>query len=168
MHRNSTLHALKDLLQDQSIFEIGNWHSFEVDFSTDFNNSKQVRKHIFDNIENLLADRNANGLYAIQSPSNQLLYVGKGRPIGKRLYDHYSKVHLHQYNPKYKTWFDFFSSHCNGKVICRVVKLDIVPELKTISDNFREIIEQMIITENDIAFEKYRKLNPSERSETQQ
>lgn len=159
MSRKVLLNSIKDLIEENSLFDLEKWHSFEIDFSINFERRKEIKELIFENIEKKTLNKNANGLYAIYSLENKLLYVGKGQPIGNRLFDHYSKAQGINYNVKYKNWFNFFNQNCKCKIYCSFIELDLLPDNKVLSDKLRGLIEQVILSENSVEFESFRKQN---------
>lgn len=83
---------------------IEEWNRFRLDFSVPFERKSEVYQHIKHSFSNDLC---AAGLYAIFS-GKKCLYIGKGRPIWKRIKDHYRASKGHD---KAIRWVDFFSRY---------------------------------------------------------
>jgi hypothetical protein len=112
--------------------EIPKWENFELDFSTDFENRKQIIEKIKENLGEKI------GFYSIYN-ENQCLYIGIGRPIWKRIKSHY---YSSQGKDKAKRWLDFFSEN-KGKLKIYWQEFSVSEDKKT-DDKIRAIIENIL------------------------
>ena len=89
-----------------------------------------------------------NGIYAYFSSKNECLYVGKGKPIYKRICSHWREAHAKTFRSKAQDWFLFFGKKTEK---LNLYILEIEDELD------RQIIEKMLIRVLNPSFEKYKK-----------
>ncbi|MDR7315336.1 hypothetical protein [Brevibacillus nitrificans] len=99
--------------------KVPTWNMFEVDHQQPANMEDRTR--IKDYFKNQTG--NKNGLYVYKDQNEQILYIGKGKPLKVRLYSHYCEsFELVKGDPKGR-WFDFFSNHC-GKLRVYWIELE--------------------------------------------
>ena len=118
--------------ESQTHLDIQQWQSFVLDLSVEFDRRREIWAHIKDSIPN---HKTTNGLYAFFA-GNDCLYIGKGRPIWRRVKSHYHSSH---HSDKAHRWVEFFSQH-QTKVT--VYWLDYSPfEEHSIDDQLRGNLE---------------------------
>ncbi|MGV6827845.1 MAG: hypothetical protein ACWA45_00450 [Flavobacteriales bacterium] len=90
------------------------------------------------------------GFYSIFK-NDQCLYIGKGRPIWKRIKDHYyaSKSEI---NPKFKKWIEFFNQNQSNLTIFWTEFKG--TENTKQGDKLREIIENILELKYEPKFER--------------
>ncbi|MGC4129725.1 MAG: hypothetical protein QM564_09255 [Bergeyella sp.] len=140
---NKTLKSVyAGLKQMENDLKIENWKSFELDFSTDFQNKSQI-------IQKIKNQTGKNvGFYAIFKDED-CLYIGIGRPIWSRLKSHY---YASQEKDKAKRWSDFFQKHkTNLKIYWKEFSCVDNPK---IDDKTRLLIEAILTNEYEPEFEK--------------
>lgn len=95
------------------------WNMFEVDHQQPATSVE--RKCMKDYIYNQTG--NKNGLYVYKDQNEQILYIGKGKPLKVRLYSHYCEsFEVVKGDPKGR-WFNFFSNH-QGKLKVYWIELE--------------------------------------------
>lgn len=112
--------------------EITKWKNFKIDFSTDFENRKQVVETIKEELQE------KQGFYSIFN-GKECLYIGIGRPIWKRIKSHY---YSSQGKDKAKKWLDFFSQN---KIQLTIYWHEFsISENKKTDDKIRSLIENVL------------------------
>jgi hypothetical protein len=151
---NSFDQIANEILNFKKRAEIKKWNSFELDFSTSFENKDQIIGTIKKEIPNY---RTTTGFYSIFK-NDQCLYIGIGRPIWKRIKDHYyaSKSKI---NPKFNKWIEFFDQN-QSKLTIYWTEFKGTENNKQ-SDKLREIIENILELKYEPEFE--RKNAPQQR-----
>ena len=149
---NSFDQIATEILNFKQNAEIKKWNSFELDFSTSFENKNQVIENIKQNITDY---KTTTGFYSIFK-NDKCLYIGIGRPIWKRIKDHYyaSKTKI---NPKFNKWIEFFDQNQSKLTIYWTEFTG--SENKKQGDKLREVIENILELKYKPEFEKKRHHN---------
>ncbi len=138
----------EELLNDNQILPLKGWNTFSFKHQkpanqTEKNKQIEVLKH------NLGLDRGGNpdGLYAYKR-EDELLYVGKGKPIFNRLKSHYRE----SYEPvpgdtKDQRWHRFFSAYAGDLTIYWISIED---------ETTRKILELALHAHSQPVFENFR------------
>jgi hypothetical protein len=108
VNKSNEFERFSDVIRDsKEHHDICEWQNFKLDLSVAFEHRKSIAEHIQDSIPNY---KTINGLYSFFD-GDKCLYLGKGRPIWKRIKCHYDAAQGHD---KARRWCDFFSQyrHC--------------------------------------------------------
>lgn len=128
--------------------DIKKWKSFELDFSTRFENKVKVIESIKKEIPNY---KSTTGFYSIFKDS-KCLYIGIGRPIWSRLKSHYFESQPQSKIRKGKKWFNFFRKYQTNLTIYWLEYQG--TENKKQGDKLRALIENILELEYKPEFEK--------------
>ncbi|MEM7476211.1 MAG: hypothetical protein AAF483_14545 [Planctomycetota bacterium] len=145
----SVLDALAaTLVESKSSLEIQDWSSLEIDSSTPLTECTTVRWRIK---ESIAGGDATNGIYAIFFEES-CLYIGKGKPIWKRVYAHYRESQGDDPNPR---WVEFFSKYkCEWRV--HWLEYDHVGD-PVLSDQLRRLFEHVLQNKYAPLFERERR-----------
>jgi hypothetical protein len=82
VNKSNEFERFSDVIRDsKEHHDICEWQNFKLDLSVAFEHRKSIAEHIQDSIPNY---KTINGLYSFFD-GDKCLYLGKGRPIWKRI-----------------------------------------------------------------------------------
>jgi excinuclease UvrABC nuclease subunit len=129
-----------ELMQEQKLMPINehNWNYFEIDHQdTPCNDLRKIKQYITNHTQN------KNGLYAYKDQYDNLLYVGKGKPIKERLYSHYIETYKQVSGDRSGKWHRFFNKH-HGTIKLYWIELE--------DEGVRKFVEHVLTDEYNPEF----------------
>jgi hypothetical protein len=135
-----------ELIESNGLSDLKNWNEIKVNHTSRELFNKTVKE----------IDKNQNGLYCYFD-CEKCLYVGKGKPILKRLQDHFSKCISEkplEEIEKYKAWYAFFRQY-RKELTVYYVEFDIKD--KTVGNFLREAVESYISNKYQPEFISFQK-----------
>lgn len=134
----------RKFLEENRFLPLSDWECFEILHvkPLSLKDKRQTSSKIMRNVGK------KNGLYVYEK-DGETLYVGKGKPLFKRIRSHYEESYREiNGDANSKAWYEFFSSH-QGKVKIYWKELE--------GEQIRTIIEQMLDYLLKPKFESFRK-----------
>lgn len=144
---NMPIENYKTFLKSIDILPLKKWKFIEIEHVAPPSNKKQKqmykRLRDFSEIDN----KPFNGLYLYER-NDEIIYVGKGKPIYNRIKSHYRESFQEvSGDTKLKTWHKFFSKY-SGFLKLYIIEIQ--------EENDRKIIELMLQKIYDPTFESFR------------
>lgn len=116
------------------------WKCFDIEHSiTSYSDLKEVRTYINNQIQN------ANGLYVYKDLSDNVLYIGKGKPIKNRIYSHLIEVNKQVSGDRTGKWHRFFNKH-HGKLKVYWIELEDESVRKFVEHVLTEVYRPKFLT----------------------
>ncbi|MCD8509737.1 MAG: hypothetical protein LRY73_07590 [Bacillus sp. (in: Bacteria)] len=129
-----------ELIKEQGLMPINEhkWNCFEIEHErTPCVNLQKVKQYITSHTEN------KNGLYAYKDQHNNLLYIGKGKPIKERIYSHFIETYKQVSGDRSGKWHRFFHKH-HGRLKVYWIELE--------DESVRKFVEHVLTEEYQPVF----------------
>lgn len=138
-----------DFLKSIKVLPFENWTSVEIEHSPP--SSKEKQKQFEDELQRFSkkSGKMINGLYLYQQ-KDEILYVGKGKPIYNRIKSHYRESFQQvPGDTKFNTWHNFFSTY-SGSLKLYIIEIE--------EETDRRILELILQKILNPVFGGYRKI----------